>query len=94
MDDSAPLRTFGSIAEWHKKFVEDGAKEKNAQFYKNCVRPTILKARVRNIMTKEKKNNQIKKEKKKGGGLDLWRTVLGRWKVGFILRKLVVVWLG
>ena len=66
MDDSAPLRTFGSIARWHQKFVEDGAKEKNAQFYKNCVRPTILKARKNNDEKKihaKRKNNEKKRKK-------------------------------
>jgi hypothetical protein len=42
LDGSGPLRTYASIREWHRKFVEDGSKTSQASKYKNCVRPCLL----------------------------------------------------
>lgn len=40
-DGSASLRTYGSIYDWHEKFVANGSKD--AAKYKNCIRECLVK---------------------------------------------------
>jgi hypothetical protein len=42
-DATSPMRTYGSMKDWHQKFVAGGSKVKDAPKYKNCIRPCLLK---------------------------------------------------